>query len=54
MAVVLAVGGALTLRAGGGRPAGREAAWTLLACGWPPGWWRRGCGPFVAVAQPGW
>jgi hypothetical protein len=33
MAVALVVAGALTLRAAGGRAAGKEAAWSLLLCG---------------------
>lgn len=34
MAVALVVGGALTLRVAGRHPAGRDAAWMMLLCGW--------------------
>ena len=34
MAVALVVAGAVTLRAAGRRPVGREAAWSLLLVGW--------------------
>lgn len=34
MTVALVIAGAETLRFAGRRPAGKEAAWSLLACGW--------------------
>jgi hypothetical protein len=55
MAVVLAVCGAITLRAAGRRPVGREAAWSLLATGWTLGVIAAALGVFVTgVAHPGW
>jgi zinc transporter ZupT len=54
MAVALAVAGALTLRLAGRRPAGREAAWILLLCGWALGFITALLGIYVrGVAQPG-
>lgn len=37
MAVALAVAGAVTLRVAGRKEVGREAAWSLLLCGWSLG-----------------
>jgi hypothetical protein len=55
MAVVLAVAGAITLRAAGRRPVGREAAWSLLAVGWTLGVLAAALGVFVTgAAHPGW
>lgn len=54
LAVALAVAGALTLRLGGRRPAGREAAWILLLCAWTLGVITALLGIYVrGQAQPG-
>lgn len=54
MAVALAMAGALTLRLAGRRPAGREAAWMLLLCGWTLGAITALLGIYVrGIAQPG-
>ena len=34
IALGLVIAGTLTLRVSGRRPAGKEAAWSLLLCGW--------------------
>ncbi len=55
MAMGLAVGGALTLRVSGRHPAGREAAWMLLLCGWALALVTAGLGLYVSgVAHPAW
>jgi hypothetical protein len=55
MAVALAVGGALTLRAVGRSPGGRDTAWALLASAWVLGCLTASFGVYVAgTAQAGW
>ena len=55
MAVGLAIGGALTLRLAGRHPAGREAAWMQLLCGWALAVVTAILGVYVAgAAHPAW
>lgn len=37
MSIALVIGGALALRFGGRHPAGKDAAWMMLLCGWALG-----------------
>jgi len=55
IAIALALGGAITLRVAGEHPAGRRAAWSLLASGWALGVLTAALGLLVAsVAHPAW
>lgn len=54
-AVAMVVAGAGTLRLAGRHPAGKDAAWILLACGWVLGLVAAGLGLAVhGLAHPGW